>query len=203
MLFGVECESASGYICRRCSCRAKNRSSREIPAMSATTTDGSAKKSRKKGGRLLLFGVAALLLMGGGAGAAWVLVPGMPDIMRKIVVGSPVPGEEAVAAPMAQVRPVFVELPEMTLTLPNAGRPRQLRLKLAMEVAADPGQPPPELMNPRVYDSLVLYLRTLRDGELEGALAMDRLRGDLHRRLDLLLGEGRVRDVLITGFVVA
>jgi flagellar FliL protein len=58
-------------------------------------------------------------------------------------------------------------------------------------------------MTPRVYDSLVLYLRTLRDGELEGALAMDRLRGDLHRRLDLLLGGGRVRDVLITGFVVA
>jgi len=49
----------------------------------------------------------------------------------------------------------------------------------------------------------VLYLRTLRDGEMEGALAMDRLRGDLHRRLELVLGPGRVRDVLITGFVVA
>ncbi|RKK01582.1 flagellar basal body protein FliL [Pseudoroseomonas wenyumeiae] len=172
--------------------------------MSATTTDGSAKKSGKKGGRLLLFGAAALLLLGGGAGAAWVFVPGASESMRKIIVGEVAPAEQALAAASpANARPVFVELPEMTLTLPNAGRPRQLRLKLAMEVAADPSQPPPELMNPRVYDSLVLYLRTLRDGELEGALAMDRLRGDLHRRLDLLLGEGRVRDVLITGFVVA
>lgn len=171
--------------------------------MSAMTTDGSAKKTRKKGSRLLLFGAAALLLLGGGAGTAWVLVPGAAEFMRKIYGLSAAPAEEADAtAPSPQARPVFVELPEMTLTLPNAGRPRQLRLKLAMEVAADPGQPP-ELMSPRVYDSLVLYLRTLRDGELEGALAMDRLRGDLHRRLDLLLGEGRVRDVLITGFVVA
>ena len=172
--------------------------------MSATTTDQSAKKSRKKGGRLLLFGAAAVMLLGGGAGAAWMLVPGAPDAMRKVIGISSVPADEASAPAMtAQTRPVFVELPEMTLTLPNAGRPRQLRLKLAMEVAADPSQPPPEMMSPRVYDSLVLYLRTLRDGELEGALAMDRLRGDLHRRLDLLLGEGRVRDVLITGFVVA
>lgn len=172
--------------------------------MSATTTDGSAKNSRKKGGRLLLFGAAALLLLGGGAGTAWLLVPGAPDVMRKISGFDLAPADDAGSpAPALQARPVFVELPEMTLTLPNAGRPRQLRLKLAMEVAADPGQPSPELMNPRVYDSLVLYLRTLRDGELEGALAMDRLRGDLHRRLDLLLGDGRVRDVLITGFVVA
>jgi flagellar FliL protein len=172
--------------------------------MSATTTDASAKNSRRKGGRLLLFGAAALLLLGAGAGAAWVLVPGVPDAVRKIAFGDPAPAEEGMpVAPGATARPVFVELPEMTLTLPNGGRPRQLRLKLAMEVTGDPAQPPPELMSPRVYDSLVLYLRTLRDGELEGALAMDRLRGDLHRRLDLLLGENRVRDVLITGFVVA
>jgi flagellar FliL protein len=173
--------------------------------MSASTTDDAAKKTGRKGGRMLLFGAAALLLLAAGGDAAWFLVPGAADAVRKIAFGDTAPAEGGApaAAPAASARPVFVELPEMTLTLPNAGRPRQLRLKLAMEVVADPGQPPPELMNPRVYDSLVLYLRTLRDGELDGALAMDRLRGDLHRRLELLLGEGRVRDVLITGFVVA
>jgi flagellar FliL protein len=167
--------------------------------MSATITENTAKTPKRKR-RLLLFGLTALLLIGGGGAAAWMLVPGVQDVVRKIMPGATT-GEEATDAPAA--RPIFVELPEMTLTLPNGGRPRQLRLKLAMEVNGDPAQPPPELMTPRVYDSLVLYLRTLRDGELEGALAMDRLRGDLHRRLDLLLGGGRVRDVLITGFVVA
>jgi flagellar FliL protein len=140
--------------------------------------------------------------MGGGGAAAWVLVPGVQDALRKIVPGAAAEDATAEAPANPALRPIFVELPEMTLTLPNGGRPRQLRLKLAMEVNGDPAQPQPELMTPRVYDSLILYLRTLRDGELDGALAMDRLRGDLHRRLDLLLGGGRVRDVLITGFVV-
>ncbi len=168
--------------------------------MSDTTMDASAKKPSRKG-RLLMMGIAAVLLLGGGAGAAWVFVPGAQDaVLSMIGKGTEA---EASTTPAAPQRPVFVELPEMTLTLPNAGRPRQLRLKLAFEVNADPAQPPPELLTPRVYDSLILYLRTLRDGELEGALAMDRLRGDLHRRLDLLLGEGKVRDVLITGLVVA
>ncbi len=169
----------------------------------SATTETSAKKSRKKGGKALVLGLAAMLLLGGGGAAAFFLVPGVSDAMRKIMPGGT--GESAAAepAPVAQGKPVFVEMPEMTVTLPNAGRPRQLRLKLAVEVVADPNQPPPDIGSPRVYDSLVLYLRTLRDGELEGALAMDRLRGDLLRRLDLLLGEGRVRDVLVTGFVVA
>ena len=170
--------------------------------MSATTTEITAKPPKRKG-RLLLFSLAALLLVGGGGGAAWMFVPGVQDAVRKITGRQPTEEEAANAPSAPAARPIFVELPEMTLTLPNGGRPRQLRLKLAMEVNGDPAQPPPELMTPRVYDSLVLYLRTLRDGELEGALAMDRLRGDLHRRLDLLLGGGRVRDVLITGFVVA
>ncbi len=171
----------------------------------SATTETSAKKSGKKGGKALILGLAAVLLLGGGGAAAFVLVPGVSDAVRKFMPGHAADSAEAAAPPAAAAltKPVFVELPEMTVTLPNGGRPRQLRLKLAVEVAADPAQPPPEIGNPRVYDSLVLYLRTLRDGELEGALAMDRLRGDLLRRLDLLLGEGRVRDVLVTGFVVA
>jgi len=169
----------------------------------SATTETSAKKSRKKGGKALVLGLAAVLLLGGGGAAAFVLVPGVSDAVRKIIPGQSAEATDAAPAVAPLTRPVFVELPEMTVTLPNGGRPRQLRLKLAVEVAADPAQPVPDIGNPRVYDSLVLYLRTLRDGEMEGALAMDRLRGDLLRRLDLLLGEGRVRDVLVTGFVVA
>jgi flagellar protein FliL len=170
--------------------------------MSSTTANASAKNTRRKG-RLLLFGLAALLLIGGGGAGAWAFLPGVQEAVRKTILGQPSGEDAAEAAPPVNLRPIFVEVPEMTLTLPNGGRPRQLRLKLAFEVNGDPAQPPPDLMNPRIYDSLVLYLRTLRDSELDGALAMDRLRGDLHRRLDLLLGEGRVRDVLITSLVVA
>jgi flagellar FliL protein len=99
---------------------------------------------------------------------------------------------------------VFVEIPEFTVTLPNAGRPRQMRIRITLEIArSDPTQKPADLLGPRVNDALITYLRTLRDTEVDGALALDRLRGDLFRRLDLLLPAGTLRDVLITGLIVA
>jgi flagellar FliL protein len=179
--------------------------------MSATTAEKSAKNTDKPTGKpggkrskrkLLLLLLLPLLLLGGGGTAAFLFVPAVQEAMRKIMPGG---GEaQAEAAPGAPAgHGAFVEFPEMTITLPNGGRPRQLRLKLAAEIAGDPALVQPDLLSPRVYDSLVLYLRTLRDSELEGALAMDRLRGDLHRRLELLLGPGKLRDVLVTSFVVA
>ncbi|EFH13736.1 flagellar basal body-associated FliL family protein [Teichococcus cervicalis] len=177
--------------------------------MSATTAEKSAnateKPARKKGGRrrLLILLLPLVLLLGGGA-AAWFLVPAVPALVGGLLGRAPAGEAEAGATPAGPAaRPSFVEFPEMTLTLPNGGRPRQLRLRIAVEINGDPALLQPELLSPRIYDSLLLYLRTLREGEMEGALAMDRLRGDLHRRFELLLGPGKVRDVLITGFVVA
>lgn len=175
--------------------------------MSDPDTSSSAKNSKnqkpKRRGRLLLILLALLVLLGAGGAGAYFFVPGVADGLRASL-GGLLPGGNAAApvtAPPAKA--AFVELPEMTLTLPNGGRPRQLRLTLAIEIAGDPEIVKPSLISPRIFDSLILYLRTLRDGELEGALAIDRLRGDLFRRLDLLLGPNVVRDVLITGFVVA
>jgi len=100
--------------------------------------------------------------------------------------------------------PNFLSLPEMTITLQNGGRPRQLRIGVSLEFAKIPdGSKPEDILTPRLYDQLVTYLRTLRDADLEGGVALDRLRGDLYRRLTLLLGDGVVRDVLITSLVVA
>jgi flagellar basal body-associated protein FliL len=56
---------------------------------------------------------------------------------------------------------------------------------------------------PKVYDALLTYLRTLTDAEVENSLAIDRIRGDIFRRLTLLLGPNIVRDVLITSLVIA
>jgi flagellar FliL protein len=175
--------------------------------MSSTVADGSAKnkitRAGRPGRRLLILALVPVLLGVAGA-AAWFLVPGAADAARRLVGLAPAGEMVAEATHEAPVAaPSFVEYPEMTVTLPNAGRPRQLRLKLAVEIQGDPAAAQPDLMSPRVYDSLVLYLRTLRDGEMDGALAMERLRGDLHRRLEMVLGAGRVRDVLITAFVVA
>lgn len=106
--------------------------------------------------------------------------------------------------PVEEGKATFVDLPEMTVTLPNGGQPRQLRIKLALELMVmKPGIPPTELLTPKVYDALLAYFRTLRDGEIEGSLALDRMRGDLYRRVSLVLGPGVLRDVLVTGLVIA
>ncbi len=108
------------------------------------------------------------------------------------------------AQPQPSTKAAFVDLPEMALTLPNGGQPRQMRIKLSLEVAAGgPDTPPTDLLTPKVYDALLTYFRTLRDGEFQGTIALDRMRGDLYRRLTLVLGPGVLRDVLITGLVVA
>ncbi len=147
-------------------------------------TPGSA--SGKRHGRMV-FLVAGLTLGLAGAGAAAAqFLPSM----------SPPAQQES-------GKPVFVDVPEMALTVPNDGQPRQVRIKLSLELGrVPPGMPSPELVMPRVYDALLTYLRTAHDDELGGSFALDRLRGDLLRRLDLVLGAGAVRDVLITSLVV-
>jgi flagellar protein FliL len=152
---------------------------------------------KKRRGKLLYVMVGAVVLLGSGAGAAWQFIPGVAEKARMLT------GHEEQAAPVA-FRPIFVDLPEMAVTLPNAGHPRQMRLKISIELAkgtTDKGEA--DVLSPRVYDALLTYLRTLRDGEVDGGLGLDRLRADLFRRLDLVMGPGVLRDVLITSLVLA
>lgn len=172
----------------------------EAPA--AEAAEAPPKKSKRG---LLLMLLAVPVLLGGGGGAAYFFVPAVGDAVRGMLGGSKTASHEAPAHPVVVApRPVFVDLPEMSITLPNGGQPRQLRIRISLELMrTEPGGVPPDVLTPRVYDALLTYLRTLNDGEVETSLAVDRVRGDLYRRLTLLLGGEVVRDVLITSFVVA
>mgnify|MGYP003471658695 FL=1 len=57
-------------------------------------------------------------------------------------------------------------------------------------------------MLPRVTDVLNGYLRAVELAELEKPTALVKLRAHLIRRIQLVAGEGRVRDVLVTEFVI-
>ena len=153
---------------------------------------------RKRRGKALFLLIGLIALLGGGAGAAWQFVPGVADKARAMI------GHHEQVAAAVSTRPVFIDLPEMALTLPNGGRPRQMRIKLSVELATGASeQQAIDALSPRVYDALLTYLRTLRDGEVDGGLGLDRLRADLYRRLELVVGPGVLRDVLITSLVMA
>ena len=154
---------------------------------------------RKRGvvRRLLIF-AAPLVLVGAGAGAAYKLVPDIGEKARTLA------GLGAKQVVGEANHPQFLDLPEMAVTLPNAGHPRQMRIRLSVELAsAAPSDASVQILSPRVYDALLTYLRTLRDGDVDGGLGLDRLRCDLYRRLDLVLGPGVLRDVLVTSLVLA
>jgi flagellar protein FliL len=151
----------------------------------------------KRRRKFLFILLGTLILLSGGAAAAWQFVPGLAEKV-KMAIGH---GETAT---IAAAKPVFIDLPEMAVTLPNAGHPRQMRIRMSVELAKGTAEiGAADVLSPRVYDALLTYLRTLREGEVDGGLGLDRLRADLFRRLDLIMGSGVLRDVLITSLVLA
>ncbi len=95
---------------------------------------------------------------------------------------------------------VFVDLPPVIVSL-NAGNSRHLKFHAQLEAnpeyAADV-----EKMRPRIMDVLNGYLRAIEVTDLQDPLALARMRGHLLRRINIVMGEGRVRDVLVMEFVL-
>jgi flagellar FliL protein len=58
------------------------------------------------------------------------------------------------------------------------------------------------LLLPRILDVLNSYLRAIDVAEIEDSAALVRIRAQLLRRIQIVTGEGRVRDLLVTEFVL-
>lgn len=71
----------------------------------------------------------------------------------------------------------------------------QIEIEKAQEAAM-------QLILPRVTDVLNGYLRAVEVSDLENPAALVRLRAQMLRRVQMISGEGRVRDLLVTEFVI-
>lgn len=150
---------------------------------------GDAKPARGKGGLLLGLGLAALL-GGGGFYAVW---SGLFDPTAFLPAGDPA------AAPAVEV--AFVALEPIMITLPPGGSARRLRFTGQLEV--DPARAAEvAALTPRVLDTLGTYLRAVDLADLESPAAVQRLRAQMLRRVQVVTGEGRVRDLLVTEFIL-
>jgi flagellar FliL protein len=153
--------------------------------------------SRKKGGKGgLIIGLVLMLLLGGGGFFAT-----FTGIIALPFGGG---GYEPAHAPKRAIDlplTAFVPLDDVVISLGKGARARHLVLTAELEV--EPAMAAEvELLKPRVLDVLNTYLRALDERDVEDPAAMTRLRAQMLRRIQVVTGEGRVRDLLITRFVL-
>lgn len=95
----------------------------------------------------------------------------------------------------------FIELEPMTVSVVSAERNRQLRVRSALEV--DPAHVAEiDAMRPRISDVMITYLNSVEMEDIENPSALIALRSQMRRRIDLVLGGDRVKDLLVQEFVI-
>ncbi len=160
-----------------------------IPVANAEEPQDLAVKKSKK--PLVLGLVLALLLGCGGFYATW----------AGLILGSRAShgadGEEP--GPLPDI--AFVPIEPLTITLGAAVDNRHLRFASQLEVAA-PHMADVTLLLPRIVDVMNGYLRALDPVQFDDPATLMRMRAQMLRRIQIVTGEGRVRDLLVTEFVL-
>lgn len=106
-------------------------------------------------------------------------------------------GHVAGASPVA----AFVPLPTIVVNLPGAGPDRFLRFSAQVETAPADAEAVNALV-PRIVDVLNGYLRAVSPEELAAPDALLRLRSQMLRRVQVVAGGTRARDLLVMEFVL-
>jgi flagellar FliL protein len=95
----------------------------------------------------------------------------------------------------------FVPIEPIVVSLGPKSTSQHLRFTAQLEVTKSYAEEVGLLM-PRILDVLNGYLRAVEIAELENPAAMAKLRAQMLRRVQIVTGEGRVRDLLVTEFVL-
>ncbi len=95
----------------------------------------------------------------------------------------------------------FVPMETLVVNLPRTAQARHLLFTGQLEVAPEHSEEVQSLM-PRIVDVLNGYLRAVELSELEDPTSLIRLRAQMLRRVQVVAGDGRVKDILIMEFVL-
>lgn len=151
----------------------------------ASETEGKKKRSKLP---LVLGGVLAVLLGAGGFFATY----------TGLIGGG---GASHAAVPKESETIAFVPIQPLVIPLGPQANARHLRFTGDLEVAKG-GEGEILHLMPRILDVLNSYLRAVEVTEFNDPPALARLRAQMLRRVQIVTGEGRVRDLLITEFVL-
>lgn len=163
--------------------------------MSDETEEG--EETPKKSSKLPLILGVVLALLGGGGGFF---------LTQSGILGGAQPEETATETPPEPLDPAvsdiaFIPLDTIIVSLGPSAQNQHLRFRAQLETPTQ-YQADVEGILPRIVDVLNSYLRALRPEDLERTDALIRLRAQMLRRIQIVTGEGRVRDLLVMEFVL-
>lgn len=147
---------------------------------------------KKKSKLPLIIGLVLFLVLGGG---------GFYAVYSGMILGHATPEAHAAEGHDAVPEVAFVPIAPVTISLGKASENHHLRFTAQLEVTKETEEEVTSLV-PRILDVLNGYLRAVEIAELEDPDALVRLRSQMLRRIQIVTGEARVRDLLVTEFVL-
>lgn len=146
------------------------------------------KKSKKK---LIIIIAAVLLLGGGGAGV----------FFSGILGGGDKKAEEENAAMKDQI--LYHDLEEFLVNLNNPGTQVSfLKASITLELPNQASLNEVQNKMPRIRDIFQVYLRELRNSDLQGSAGLQRLRAELLLRINSVMEKGKVNNILFKEIIV-
>ena len=160
-----------------------------------TDTSADVAEEEKKPSKMpLVLGLFAALVGGGG---------GFYATFSGMLFGAESPEavveETETSGPLPDI--AFVEMDPIIVSLGAPSDNRHLQFRAQLEVPSRYAEDVATLL-PRVIDVLNGYLRALEPRDIESTSALTRLRAQMLRRVQIVAGADRVKDLLIMEFVV-
>jgi flagellar FliL protein len=144
-----------------------------------------------RGGKKLF--LVSLVLAAAGAGAGY-----MASVSGLLPLG----GDAVEETPASVARDtVFVPVDPIVISLGAAGANRHLSFRAQLEVPTAATAEVSGLM-PRIVDVLNSYLRAVDVREFDSPHGLVRMRAQMLRRVQIIVGDGKVRDLLVMEFVL-
>lgn len=156
-----------------------------------TAADAAPKRSK----RPILIGLVLMLLLGGGG--FYAVYAGLILGRHEMTDEAPAEGADDKAMPAI----AFIPIPPLVVSLGADAGARFLHFTAQVEVNKS-AEEDVTLLMPRVVDVLNSYLRAVETRELADPTALVRLRSQMLRRIQLVTGDDKVRDLLISEFII-
>lgn len=176
-----------------------NTESRKVESIEFNENDPRRNGRRGKLFRLMKYApplVFAVTACAAGLAAYWLIAEKSPFTDEKSMSGA-APQERLAAVPDAEV----VTLPILLVRRTSPHTNGHLKVQLAVEISpAD--QSLIEAYTPQLIDMMNGFLPEVTDAELRGGAALKRLRWEMRRRFNLILGRDAVKHVLILELLV-